>query len=162
MHNFGMNVDSHLYSLVVGYYGEKGRKQQASKRQHVKYYLQDAGNLYGVYSEFYGIPNFMVWAVDQTWVDQHKLPLPIDMIIGHTRRYVANMTEEELELFLPVFQQLCSIYNIYRISCSNHGFELHTVLNGRPKRLLITVMNMMDFDSDPDTMGHLYRRETVN
>lgn len=162
LRNYGMNSDGFAYRCKTNLAGIQGHLDEAKKRQYVKHYLEDAENLYGVQSEFAGLPNFMVWSPDATWLDQTCEPLNMDVVIGNTRRYVANMTEEELALFLPVFQQVCALYKVYRITLSNHTFELHTVLNGRPKRLLVSVMNMIDFDRDPNTMRHWWARETLN
>lgn len=160
--NFGMFSDELSYHCVTTANGIEGYREQAKKRQYVKHYLNDAENLYGVQSEFAGLPNFMVWSTDATWVDLTMEPLPIDAIIGNTRRYVANMTEEELELFLPVFQQICSLYKVYCITINGHAFEMHITINGQPKRLLVSVMNMIDFERDPNAMRHWWGRDTLN
>lgn len=104
------------------------------------YPFAECDSLYGVESIIPGMPNFMQW-FDTDEVAYHPKRTP-DRIIGMLRKYVANMTEEELSYFTPVYNQLITLFDIQSVQCHQDSFELSVFLNDEPKVLKVSVFNM--------------------
>lgn len=130
-------------------------------QQYVVARLTSCDKFYNVTSELEGLPNFMVWYDSQLDLSDY-LPLPPKMILDALASYLANMTDEERELFDPTLERLISYKEITRITCLSDSFEIHTYVAGKPKLLLVTVMNMIDTSASSSDLLHWRSRSTLN
>lgn len=130
-------------------------------QQYVVTRLASCDKFYNVTSELEGLPNFMVWQDSQLDLSNYH-QLPPKMILDALASYLANMTEEERELFDPTLERLITFKEVTRITCLSDSFEVHTTIGGKPKLLLVTVMNMIDTSARSPDLLHWRSRSTLN
>lgn len=157
MQPFGMSTDAlktRLANMV------RPSRVIFTEKQYNVSYLGEGDNLYSVTSSWQGLPNFMVWQDDL--VGTTRRTLSSKTVLDMAAPYIANMTDEEVELFKPIITQLIALYGVYRIAVSPDTIEFITIINGKPKLLLVTVMNMIDTASrNPDRI-HWRSRSCLN
>jgi len=144
------------------HYGMTAQKPDHQGTQYKVEHLASGDNLYSVTSEWQGFPNFMVWNDDRTVilepVGHFNSKEVFDIVSGH----MANMTDEERKLFDPVLLQLITLYGINQIVLGDDFFEIFTHIEGKPKLLLVTVMNMIDTSDRSVSRIHWRSRSTLN
>lgn len=156
MTTYGM----HTYQLgAVRRFMDTGKYPEINTYARI-YGMPDAPNLYSVESNVSGIPNFMTWYPDNG--PARDTPLTSKLIIDLVSPYMANMVDEELAFFKPILIQLTVIYGITQIDFTSNSICLYTTINGEPKMLLVSVMNMIDILDNVDEWAHHWHRKTLN
>lgn len=130
------------------------------QRSHLEAYpIEGKFTVYGVESQMSGLPNFMTWYPDRVVRKAYIDPeLVIQKLAGHT----ANMTDEELELFIPLISKLLADNNVCHVQVYPDAFELATIIEGIPKLLVVNVFNLMEIDGNNENRFHCNRRESIN
>lgn len=107
------------------------------------YPFPECDSIYDVNSVIAGVPSFMKWTQNDhpKGVDSNRLLNP-EYVIGSLRKYAANMIDEELKFFTPVFEQLLVTFDIHEIQCQDDGFFIYTSLSDKPVTLQVHVLNM--------------------
>lgn len=158
MQHFGMAVDSFKYYLGTSIQQDR---VTFTESQYNMQRLSADSPFYNVTSSWQGLPNFMVWQDNLLNLD-NWLPLSSKTVFDTLAPYMANMTDEERYLFDPTITQLVELDDIRRISCTRDTVEIYTFLDGKPKLLLVTVMNMIDTSArNMDTL-HWKSRSSLN
>lgn len=121
-----------------------------------KVYLEMNDALYGIHSNVYCIPHLAQWGIENT--PQGKV-LSNWLIKKQLAPYLQNMNDDELASIEPLLTYVQHIGSVHAIRCYDHAVELSVKVDSVRRTLLITVMNMMDYENGYD---HLLRRETLN
>ncbi len=155
MQTFGMGLDNARVIIT-------GKNATLSDfPQYVVSHLASCDQFYNVTSTLHGFPNFMVWQDSNLDLANYE-PLPPKMIFDTVSPYMANMVDEELELFIPTLEKLIKFKDTLRITCHDNGFEVYTSFGGRNKLLLVTVMNMINTSLGGSDFKHWRKRDSLN
>lgn len=115
---------------------------------------------YNIQSLIEGIPHFMVWQPDATWVDTE---LSSQHVFDVCAQHMANMTDEEREWITQTLCALLTHHIVHHIGTYDHLLQIIATVDGERKQLLVNVMNMVDTETfgSPEAQ-HLELRDTIN
>lgn len=124
---------------------------------YVKQYLSWNDVLYSVHSQIECMPHLAQWADDK--VEHVRGPMPVWLVNQLVAPYLQNLNDDELAMVEPLLHYIDNFGFVNNVQGFKDSVLLSVDICGTRHTLLITVMNMMEYENGYE---HYMRRDSIN